>query len=87
MIINYIKIALRNLFKNPVYSFINVFGLAVGIACCLLIMLYVQNEWSYDTFHSNSDRLYRAWVHEDYGDSEIYFNAVTPAILAPTLGK
>lgn len=85
MFYNYFKIAFRNLLKTPVYSFINIFGLAVGIACCLLIMLYVQNEWSYDTFHSKSDQLYRAWVHEDYGDDEIYFSAVTPVVLAQTL--
>lgn len=85
MLKNYIKIALRNIFNNPVYSSINIFGLAVGIACCILIMLYVYNEWSYDTFHTNSERLYRAWVHEDYGDDEIYFNTATPPILAPTL--
>lgn len=85
MVKNYFKIAFRNLFKNKVYSFINIFGLAVGIACCLLIGLYVYNEWSYDEFHSKSDRLYRAWVHEDYGNDEIYFNSVTPFILASTL--
>lgn len=85
MIKNYIKIALRNLFKHKVYSFINIFGLAVGIACCLLIGLYVQNEWSYDEFHTQSDRLYRAWSHEDYGNDEIYFNSNTPIILASTL--
>lgn len=85
MLKNYFKIAFRNLFKNKVYSFINIFGLAVGIACCLLIGLYVHNEWSYDEFHSKSDRLYRAWVHEDYGNDEIYFNSVTPLILASTL--
>jgi putative ABC transport system permease protein len=85
MLKNYFKIAFRNLFKNKVYSFINIFGLAVGIACCMLIGLYVYNEWSYDEFHSKSDRLYRAWVHEDYGNDEIYFNSVTPFILASTL--
>jgi putative ABC transport system permease protein len=85
MLKNYFKIAFRNLFKNKVYSFINIFGLAVGIACCLLIGLYVHNEWSYDEFHSKSDQLYRAWVHEDYGNDEIYFNSVTPLILASTL--
>ncbi len=85
MLKNYFKIAFRNLLKNKVYSSINIFGLAVGIACCLLIGLYVYNEWSYDEFHSKSDRLYRTWVHEDYGNDEIYFNSVTPFILASTL--
>ncbi|MEX0845282.1 MAG: ABC transporter permease, partial [Balneolaceae bacterium] len=87
MIKNYLKIAFRNLFKNKVYSSINIFGLAVGIACCMLIGLYVYNEWSYDEFHSKSDRLYRAWVHEDYGNDEIYFNSVTPYPLASTLAE
>jgi putative ABC transport system permease protein len=86
MLANYFKIALRNLRRTPVHTFINIFGLAVGIACCILIMLFVHNEWSFDRFHGNSDRLYRAWVHEDYGDDEIYFNTVTPLVLAQTLG-
>jgi putative ABC transport system permease protein len=85
MLKNYFKIAFRNLTKHKVYSVINIFGLAVGIACCVLIGLYVQNEWSYDEFHSKSDRLYRAWVHEDYGNNEIYFNSVSPIVLKPTL--
>lgn len=85
MLKNYLKIALRNLTKHKVYSAINIFGLAVGIACCTLIMLFVNNEWSYDEFHSNSDRLYRAWGREDYGEGEVYFYTVTPLILAPTL--
>jgi putative ABC transport system permease protein len=85
MLKNYLKIALRNLFKHKIYSAINIFGLSVGIACCLLILLFVQNEWSFDTFHSKADRLYRAWVHEDYGENEVYFNSVTPIVLASTL--
>lgn len=85
MLKNYFKIAFRNLFKHKLYSLINIFGLAVGIACCVLIMLYVNNEWSYDEFHSKSDRIYRAWVHEDYGEGDIYFNTVTPFVLKPTL--
>lgn len=82
---NYFKIAFRNLFKHKVYSAINIFGLAVGITCCMLIMLYINNEWSYDEFHSKSDRIYRAWVQEDYGEGDIYFNTVTPFVLKPTL--
>ncbi|MDX1587014.1 MAG: ABC transporter permease, partial [Balneolaceae bacterium] len=85
MIHNYIKIAFRNLFKHKVYSVINIFGLAVGITCCLLITLYISNEWSFDKFHGKSDRIYRAWVHEDYGEGDIYFNTVTPMVLKPTL--
>jgi len=56
---NYIKIAIRNIFKHKGYSLINVIGLAVGIACCVLILLYVQDELSYDRYHINADRIFR----------------------------
>lgn len=56
---NYLKIAWRNLCKNKLFSFINIFGLAVGISCCILIFLYVQNELSYDAFNERVDRIYR----------------------------
>jgi putative ABC transport system permease protein len=56
---NYFKIAWRNILKNKGFSFINIFGLAFGVACCLLIFLYVQNELTYDRYHENSDRIYR----------------------------
>ncbi|NBC67306.1 MAG: FtsX-like permease family protein [Bacteroidetes bacterium] len=85
MIKNYFKIALRNLFKYKVYSFINIFGLAVGIACCLLIGLYVQNEWSYDTFHSESDRIYRAWTEETMHDGRTLLNTSSPIPLRQAL--
>src|SRR6266496_1508642 len=61
MIRNWFKIALRNLSKNSVYSFINIFGLAVGLACSLLIMLWVNDELSFDQFHQNKDRLYQVY--------------------------
>ena len=57
MLENYVKIALRNLRKYKGYSLINVFGLALGIACCLLIFLYVRDELSYDRFHEHADRI------------------------------
>ena len=59
MLNNYIKIAFRNLKKSKGYSFINISGLAIGMACCLLIILYIQDELSYDTFHLNADRIFR----------------------------
>ena len=59
MLKNYIKIALRNLFRNKLYSFLNIAGLAIGIACCILILLYVQDELSFDRFHEKSDNIYR----------------------------
>jgi len=56
---NYIKIALRSLLRNRIYSSINVFGLSLGLACFIIIALFVQYEFSYDTFHEKSDRIYR----------------------------
>ncbi|HEV3251469.1 MAG TPA: ABC transporter permease, partial [Puia sp.] len=59
MIRHFFQIAWRNLLKRKFYSLINITGLAVGMACCVLITLYVQNELSYDQYHSNRDRIYR----------------------------
>ena len=56
---NYVKIALRNLLKHKGYSAINIFGLALGMACCLLILLFVNNELSFDGFHTKKANLYR----------------------------
>ncbi len=59
MLRHYLTVALRQVRRHAGYASINVVGLAVGIACCLLIALYVQQEWSVDRFHANADRLYR----------------------------
>ena len=74
---NYLKIALRNFLRHKGYSFINVAGLAIGIACCILIMLWVQDELSYDRFHENADDLYVATFSNG--------SKVTPTALAPYL--
>jgi putative ABC transport system permease protein len=59
MIKNYLKIAFRNIKKHKAYSFINISGLAIGMACCLLIVLHIQDELSYDAFHVNANRIFR----------------------------
>lgn len=59
MIKNYIKIALRNLRKQKIYSLINIIGLTLGITCCIIIYLFIQDEFSYDRFHENAENLYR----------------------------
>ncbi len=59
MIGNYLKVASRNIQKRKFYSFINAFGLSIGIAFCVLIYLYIQDERSFDQFHANKDRIYR----------------------------
>jgi putative ABC transport system permease protein len=69
MLYSYLKIAFRNILKNKGYSFINIFGLALGIACCLLMFNYVRFELSYDTFHPNVERTYRVDCDLDEGVS------------------
>ncbi len=64
MLTNYIKIALRNILRNKGFSFINIFGLAIGVALFTLIMLYVRHEYSFDQFHENKDRIYRLETSE-----------------------
>jgi len=59
MLKNYIKIAFRNIVRHKGYTFINIFGLATGIICCLLILVYVQDELSYDRYHEKADQIYR----------------------------
>lgn len=78
MLKNYLKIAWRNLTKNKVYSFINIFGLAMGIAVCVLISRYVSHEFSYDEYHSKSDRIYR--VTMAHPQAHI---ATTPSMILP----
>src|SRR5690349_9156968 len=56
---NYFKIALRSILRHKAIAFINLFGLAVGMACCLLITMYIADELSYDRFHTKADRIYR----------------------------
>lgn len=84
MLRNYFKIAFRNLFKNKVYSFINISGLAVGMACCMAICLYVYDEFSYDRFHPNAPNLYRV-VGKQNQSGTIFNDASLPGLLSPAL--
>ena len=79
---NYLKIAIRNLIRNKIYSTINVLGLAIGIACCILIFLFVANELSYDSFHQNADKIYRVYVTEDLPERDPFSYSFTPAQMA-----
>jgi len=84
---NYFKIALRNLKKNPGYSVINIAGLAIGLACCVLILLYVQDELTFDLFHQKADRIYRlVTTQKSPEQGERHFPSVmgpvAPALLA-----
>ena len=77
---NYLKIAFRNLLKHKFYSILNVTGLAVGIACCLMILLFVQDELSYDTFHEKADRIYRIYGDFKLGENEFRMPQVGPPV-------
>ena len=70
MLTNYLKIALRTLRKKPFYTGINILGLAIGMAACLLISLYVLDELSYDRFHEKADRIYRVTTQTDFNGRE-----------------
>ncbi|MFL5772867.1 MAG: ABC transporter permease, partial [Flavisolibacter sp.] len=84
MIKTYIKLAFRSLMKNRVFSFINVFGLAIGLTSCILISLYLIHELSYDTQHKNGDRLFQlATISTSEGKESRY--GTTPAPMAPVM--
>jgi len=79
---NYIKIAFRNLRRHKGYSLINILGLAVGITACILILLFVQDELSYDQFHVKKDRIYRVtreWFNTD-GTTSLHLARIAPPI-------
>jgi predicted permease len=83
---NYLKCAWRNLTRNKGYSFINIFGLAIGMAVCILILLWVQDEVGYDGFHKNISRLYLVATRHDHGDSTGLSSGAPPAV-APALKR
>jgi ABC-type antimicrobial peptide transport system permease subunit len=83
---NYLKVAFRNLLRNKGFSIINISGLAVGMASAILILLWIQNEVSYDQFHANKDRIYEAWNRASFSGTLNSWNT-TPKILARTLER
>lgn len=82
---NYLKIAWRNLRRHKTYAVVNIVGLALGIACCVLLALFVGSEWTYDQFHEKSDRIVRVnrVMTTPSGDTET--EASTPALLGSAL--
>jgi putative ABC transport system permease protein len=85
MIKNYLKIALRALWRSKIHSTINIVGLALGIACCLLIILFVRDEWTFDAFHTKADRIYRVYARENWGVNQEFFETTTPFPMGPAL--
>ena len=81
---NYLKIALRNIRRHPGFSFINITGLAIGMACCILIVLFVRDELSYDSCHAKADQIYRV-IKKTETQGEMTTSISTPPPLGPAL--
>ncbi|NID09659.1 ABC transporter permease [Fibrivirga algicola] len=82
---NYLKIAWRNIAKSKTFSFINVLGLALGMTCSLLILLWVKDERSINKFHENGPRLYQVFENQKWTGNEVSTTSATPGPLAPAL--
>ena len=80
MLKNYLKIALRNLNRNKINSIINISGLAIGLACVLLIGLYIKDELNYDRSFKDADRIYRVNTHEKIGNDEFIAGHTPPPV-------
>lgn len=85
MLKNYFKIAVRNFIKYKFYTFVNVFGLMVGLSIVFLIGLFVNDELNFDKFHDNADQLYRVVENQYYAGQPVFPVAVTPIALGPSL--
>jgi putative ABC transport system permease protein len=85
---NYFSVALRNLRRNKIVSFINIAGLSLGLACCLLILLYIKDDWSYDRFHRNGSEIYRITSQVLNEDGTFRANTgLTGSICGPTFKR
>ena len=81
MLRNFLKIAVRNLFRRKGYAVLNIFGLAIGISCCLVIFEYVAYEKSYDSFHPNADRIFRVQDEDHQGGLVVNCAAAMPGVV------
>jgi len=87
MLKNYIKTAFRSLLKNKGFTFINVLGLALGLATCLLIVFYVVDELSYDRFNTKAERIYRVNMDLKYGGNTSSFAVAEPPLAAAIMNN
>jgi putative ABC transport system permease protein len=87
MLINYLKIAFRNLLRQKMFSFINIFGLALSMSVCLLVLLHIKDQVGYDKFHPQSDRIYRITTKVTNREGNSFKLATTPLPLANTLSN
>lgn len=85
MLQNYFKIALRSLWRTKVHSMINILGLGLAVTCCVLFILFVRDECTFDRFHTKAGRIYRVYAREDWGENQQFFNTLTPLPMGPAL--
>jgi len=81
---SFLLIALRNINRNRLFSFINIVGLSIGLACVFVILLYVRNEFSYDRYHEDGDRIFRIALNRIYPDAQVSY-PIVPHSLGPTM--
>ena len=86
MLKNYLTVAFRNILRHKVYSVINIAGLAVGMACTVLILMWVQHEFSFDHYHENVDKIYRLASNWDLGKWQGLY-AISNHAVGPTMQK
>lgn len=86
MLKNYFLVALRNFSRSKVFSIINLAGLTLGIAFCLVILLWVEDERQMDSFHANSSRIYNIYERE-FADGKVEIDYSTPGLLSEELKK
>src|SRR5688572_22408412 len=87
MIYNYLKIGIRNLLRHKVFSLINIGGLALGMTCCILILLWVQDELSFDRFHKNAGELVRVISVQHYPGADDLTVESGPGVIVPSMEK
>src|ERR1700749_5300101 len=86
MIKNYLKVARRSLKRNSLYSLINIGGLAIGMTVSFMLLIYVYNEFSFDKFNTNTDRLYRV-LRNQPSNGELMTSSATPVPMGPAMKK
>ena len=84
MFSHYLKVSLRYLLRHKGYAFINILGLTAGVTCCVLIMIFVRSEFSYDAFHAKANNIYRIWQKEK-ADGKEFVNTMTPIPAGPAV--
>ena len=87
MIRNYLLIALRNIAQSPLYAFINIFSLAIGLTACLVIYLFIHDEQSFDAFHSKRENIYRLDEIQNFPGTNLQKVALSMPGMAPAMQR